>query len=330
MFNLLNKLKVFISAHLGRDTKVHAFLRKIYKSIFRLRAKNLSGDIKKLEKALAGSLVSRITKPENLAGVVIEIGSKKLWWKDPTDPNHLLSIIVLTDGGEFEPQETNLFSKLIKPQDTVLDIGANFGWHSLTFAKLASAGQVICFEPDEKTYTELKTNIELSLNKDEQSRVKLEKLALGDDNKEVSLFVPKLLGAAFASVMPDYYEGFSGGDETEKIEMKKLDTYLEEKNITKIDFIKCDVEGAPHLVVEGARKLLSREDAPLLFVEITKRNPDEFNTFNLLENLGYQSFVLRNNQLIKINKEDLGNKMADYNFLFAKKNHLSKIESLIK
>ena len=47
-----------------------------------------------------------------------------------------------------------------------------------------------------------------------------------------------------------------------------LDDFLGRAGIGKVDFIKIDVEGAESPVFAGARKLLSRPDAPLIVCEV--------------------------------------------------------------
>ncbi|MBS3902809.1 MAG: FkbM family methyltransferase [Anaplasmataceae bacterium] len=329
MLEKLNAIKLFLASRLRREGKIYAFLRVIYKKLFVWQAKRLAQSPERLEQALRNDHIEKITQHPSSSGFIVELKGRKLWWRDPSDSNHLLSIIIFSHQGIFEEEETNMFKKLIGPRDVVFDVGANLGWHSLTFAELASEGQVVCFEPDEKTFQELNENINLNYPSPHQNIV-LEKYALGDEKKEVLLYLPQQLGAAFASVMPNYYQKISGKVVVEKIQMIRLDDYCEEKNISRVDFIKCDVEGAPHLVVKGAKNLLSPDEAPLLFIEITKRNPDEFNTFHLLRDFGYQAFVLRRGGLVSINPEEIKAQSAEYNFLFAKNNHLQKISPLIK
>ena len=53
--------------------------------------------------------------------------------------------------------------------------------------------------------------------------------------------------------------------------MNLLDNYLKEKNIEKVDFIKCDVEGFELKVLKGAKSLLSSEEPPIILIEINER-----------------------------------------------------------
>ena len=65
--------------------------------------------------------------------------------------------------GSFEPRTLRLYRKIIKPGQTVLDIGANVGSHTLPFAKLVgNSGRVVAFEPTAFAYGKLVVNIALN------------------------------------------------------------------------------------------------------------------------------------------------------------------------
>ena len=51
------------------------------------------------------------------------------------------------DHNRFEPEVHYLMKKLIRPDDVVLDIGANIGVHTVTMANAAHPGPLYAFEP---------------------------------------------------------------------------------------------------------------------------------------------------------------------------------------
>ncbi|MGL4552345.1 MAG: FkbM family methyltransferase [Gemmataceae bacterium] len=62
--------------------------------------------------------------------------------------------------GWFEPLETDLFARVVRPGDVVLDLGANIGYYTLLFARLVGdAGKVIGFEPDPANFRLLRKNV---------------------------------------------------------------------------------------------------------------------------------------------------------------------------
>jgi FkbM family methyltransferase len=65
--------------------------------------------------------------------------------------------------GAFEPRTLRAYRALIQRGDTVLDIGANVGAHTLFFAQMVgNEGRVIAFEPTEFAYRKLEDNLALN------------------------------------------------------------------------------------------------------------------------------------------------------------------------
>jgi FkbM family methyltransferase len=61
--------------------------------------------------------------------------------------------------GEWAEAEVQLFSQIIRPTDTVVEVGANIGSHTLAMARLASEGRVHAFEPQPYVFSLLQKNI---------------------------------------------------------------------------------------------------------------------------------------------------------------------------
>ena len=62
--------------------------------------------------------------------------------------------------GQYEPQETQLMSGLLRPADVFVDVGANWGYFSLAAAHwVGRRGRVVAFEPEPRLYRMLVTNI---------------------------------------------------------------------------------------------------------------------------------------------------------------------------
>ncbi len=55
---------------------------------------------------------------------------------------------------------------------------------------------------------------------------------------------------------------------TVRVQVRRLDDILSELEISKVDFVKLDVEGAELSVLYGAMKLLQRESRPAMLVEV--------------------------------------------------------------
>jgi FkbM family methyltransferase len=113
-----------------------------------------------------------------------------------------------------------------------------------------------------------------------------------------------------------------------KIIVHKLDSVVSKHNL-KVDFIKCDVEGAEINVLRGGLETI-KKDKPILFLEILRKWTKKFDyesndIIEILQSLGYSCFVIRNNSLKKINK--ITKNTIDTNFFFLNE---IKHKSLIK
>jgi FkbM family methyltransferase len=160
----------------------------------------------------------------------------------------------------FEYKTLNIIKSSIKNGDVVLDIGANIGIYSVVLSRLiGSTGKVYAFEPDPITAEFLKKNLELN----NCNNVTVIQAALSDENSKIILRKPEGGGDAFNYISKNIENAKSKENIIDSI---RLDDFIQENNISKIDFIKIDVEGAELLSFRGAFKLLS-EIKPIIITE---------------------------------------------------------------
>src|SRR6266850_2328445 len=69
----------------------------------------------------------------------------------------LFQVLVM---GVWEKRETELFLSLIKPEMTILDVGAHVGYYSLLAAKRVA--QVYAFEPDPESFELLTRSVNVN------------------------------------------------------------------------------------------------------------------------------------------------------------------------
>jgi FkbM family methyltransferase len=193
-------------------------------------------------------------------------------------------------GKSFEADILKRFLELIRPGSVILDIGANVGLFSLVGAEAAGAnGKILGFEPNPVTYATLLRN--LSLN--DVGNVRTFPIALSDHQGRIRLSVPKEVRAQFSygdsylSIDPSVND-----DPTAQIECKRLDDVLADQGIDRVDLIKIDVEGAEHLCLKGAERLLSDSSKPIILMEcdetLSRRfGYSVFDTLLLLHQYGY-------------------------------------------
>jgi FkbM family methyltransferase len=199
-----------------------------------------------------------------------------------------LSIYLL---GAFEVQTLRTYEKIVRSGDVVLDIGANIGAHTLHFARLVGpAGRVVAFEPTRYAFEKLEAN--LGLNPTLASRVQLLQAMLAASSG--SGVTPPLYSSwPTAGETGDVHERHRGRlMETTGAGICTLDDVVEKLGLTRVDFVKLDVDGHEHGVVAGGRETLRRwhpvilmEAAPYLFAD---RHADFDEIFAILGELGYR------------------------------------------
>ncbi len=158
----------------------------------------------------------------------------------------------------FEPDTVRLLKVLMRPGDTVLDVGANIGCTAILFGETAAA--VHAFEPSPTTCSYLTRNLaEAGL-----SQVHAHKYGLGVETQETTLtFSPSNRSGGFVS---DQTQA-GAGHTVETIRIRTLDEVLPELGIHTVDLMKIDVEGVEGQVLSGAAHTLAQH-RPLVTAEL--------------------------------------------------------------
>ena len=141
----------------------------------------------------------------------------------------------------------NKVNVTVKPGDIVIDAGSWIG----DFAAYASVkgATVYAFEPTETTFELLKKTAELNGNITPINK------GLSDENTDLTLYVNA--------------EGNSGGNAlkdkttekmipTSSVSTIRLDDFVRENNLPRVDFIKADIEGFERHMLAGAQETLAR------------------------------------------------------------------------
>ncbi len=158
----------------------------------------------------------------------------------------------------FEPEMVKLFKVLASKSEVILDIGANIGCTALLFGELAKI--VYAFEPSPTTFTFLEKNISRAGLKN----VFLQNIGLGAAPGEYTLtFSPSNRSGGFVSNQTQVTTGHI----MEKITILPLDEVLKPLKISKIDFIKIDVEGFEGNVLCGMPQTLATHK-PIVVMEL--------------------------------------------------------------
>src|SRR6266436_206522 len=108
---------------------------------------------------IARALSRAVRAARSLAGRdsnEVEVFRDGLKWRLDLEQGIDLAIYLL---GAFERSTVNAYRKIVQPGDTVLDIGANVGAHTLHLARLVgNNGTVIAYEPTAYAVRKLRQN----------------------------------------------------------------------------------------------------------------------------------------------------------------------------
>ena len=152
-----------------------------------------------------------------------------------------------------EMQTKQWFAENAKPDWVFLDIGANIGYYSILFSRLAPEGKIYAFEPT-NTFDMLKENLEY--------------------NKARNVIPYKMAVGNLTGIRTDkFYRIWDDKvDKAESLEcpFTTIDSFVEENNITRIDAIKIDVDSYDYEVLQGAVNTLKRFN-PFVMVEIADK-----------------------------------------------------------
>ena len=195
--------------------------------------------------------------------------------------------------GGFELRTLRLYRSLVRPGDTVLDIGANVGAHTLPLAQLVGpTGRIFAFEPTRFAFEKLQRN--LMLNPELVPRVTLQQVALMES---ATVPVPEHIYSSWPLDTQESLHAVHGGQlqDTDGAAAQTLDQVVAAAGVARVDFVKLDVDGHEPQVLAGALGTLRRfkpkiliEWAPYLF---EGRDSLLDSALEALRSLGYRARV---------------------------------------
>jgi len=179
-----------------------------------------------------------------------------------------------------EKNHQKVFRDLVDTGDTVIDVGANWGIHTLYLSTLVSkVGRVLAFEPFSEAFIELEWHI----RKNKCANVNAHQIAIGDNNGKANFFLGNSESTG-TLINTDLQTDLI--DEPMIVNIRTLDSILEELDINNIKLMKIDVEGAESKVLMGATSTIEKYK-PYLVIDLHKPEQDVMVTRFLTER-GYK------------------------------------------
>lgn len=169
----------------------------------------------------------------------------------------------------------------IKEGDTVLDIGAFIGDHTVAYSeKVGPLGRVVAFEPNPYAFQCLKHNTETYSN--------VQCVPLGTSNASETVPLSGNNGSAGGTYVGDHMK-------ITETRLHPLDMF----NYSKVDLIKIDVEGYELKTLHGAKDLIAR-CRPVMVVEVNyealkRQGARVGDLLAVIESFGYDYKIIQKN-----------------------------------
>ena len=227
--------------------------------------------------------------------------------------------------GEFSEFEAEIFRQVVKEKDTVIEVGANIGTHTLIFSNLVgNKGKVIAFEPQRIVFQTLCANVSLN------SKTNVYAFQNAVSNQNGYLHIPFIDYGKTDNFGGISLENINDGEKVEKV---KLDNFLTEYfDLDSIKLIKIDVEGMEKDVLEGAKETI-KKFSPILYLENDRQDRSK-ELMEYIDSLGYKMFwhlpPLYNPKNFFKNQNNIFSNLVSVNLLCLPKNSKVSIQNFVE
>jgi FkbM family methyltransferase len=163
----------------------------------------------------------------------------------------------IIQSGVWETHVDEILCALVRPEDTVFDIGANMGYYTVKLGgALSGAGHIYSFEPNPDLFEVLEDNANINGFADRSTRFRC---AVGHTSGRFSFgFDRRYPGGGQVGGMSDVRE-------TIEVEMVRIDDVVPSDCVA--DLIKIDVEGFEPLAFQGMAGVLARSPGAAIVME---------------------------------------------------------------
>ncbi len=209
---------------------------------------------------------------------------------------------------KHEP-ETPYLADLLSGSPVCLHVGASDGRHSYVMTQVAPDARIYAFEPSAFTFEVLKLCLSWHGIADQVTPIHA---AVSDMPGELLLVTPKKtsgrMGRAYAFVAEEPPEGKvrpdleDTGVELQPTPVVTLDDYCRRHGVTRVDFIRMDIEGAEQKALKGAAQVIDR-DLPHVLLEIhpvmleSRFGGSAEAVVDMFRSRGYRMFALNGDRL---------------------------------
>jgi FkbM family methyltransferase len=219
-------------------------------------------------------------------------------------------------------QDIYFLKNLIRPGDHCVDIGAHLGYFTFELSRLAGPqGHVYAIEPMSKFFNTIKN---MALQK-RLKNITLFQNAMGADTDWVEMGIPQLNNLKkFAYARVKSTHSYLDYVESEKVKNVRGDELF--FSLTRLDFIKCDVEGLELSVFESFLESIGKFK-PVILCELEEAKKRQ-TMLDLFSPFDYALYYLENKKLKTLSPDSTVDPVS-HNYYFIPRGRLQDLHTSI-
>lgn len=150
--------------------------------------------------------------------------------------------------GTYERHELRFLKHYVKRGWICVDVGANVGFYTMNLAKLIGpTGRVEAVEASPANFERLSRNICLNAF----TNCHATQAAITDADAPIHFYTSPKVNSGWGRV-----DKFDGATDTIEVDGKTFDSFASDRELTRVDFLKIDIEGHELRFLSGARRSL--------------------------------------------------------------------------
>lgn len=189
-----------------------------------------------------------------------------------------IEISIAKGDREYDRDNFLALDLLVNRGDICFDVGANIGVYSVKMAALTGSPENIhSFEPVEHIRNRFARNAKLNSFR----KININDFALGANSRVENMYQVKKshVRGGTSTFVENENIGSLGSEsfDVREVAIQTMDSYVEERSLPGIDFIKIDVEGFEWEVLQGGVNVISRFK-PIILMEFDKTRHERLET----------------------------------------------------
>lgn len=175
---------------------------------------------------------------------------------------HLIKALTRQHHTELRP----FLQKYLAPDSVIIDVGAHAGQFAKLFSALVPDGHVYAFEPGSYALSILEKVKKIH----RLHNVTIVPAGLSNEKTTATLYMPVKKSGSMGYGLSHLAKEKSRKEVEESISITTLDDFVQSEQLTKIDFIKADIEGWELKMLQGAETTLKKH-RPVLMLEASDK-----------------------------------------------------------